>query len=89
MAIEYSLWENNPQYSHFINLLLFVLNVYLLLLVIKRIAALFDFKNLQFIYLAIFFFIIHPIHTEVVCSIKNREEIFMFFIFIISCISLL
>jgi hypothetical protein len=78
MAIEYSLWGNNPHYSHFLNLLLFALNVYLLLLFIKKVAALVGYKNQQFIYLSILLFIIHPIHTEVVCSIKNREEILCF-----------
>jgi tetratricopeptide (TPR) repeat protein len=78
MAIEYSLWENNPQYSHFINLLLFALNVYLLLLFIKKIAAMFHYENMSLIYLSLVLFILHPIHTEVVCSIKNREEILCF-----------
>lgn len=78
LAIEYSLWGNNPHYSHFVNLLLFALNVYLLLSFFKKVASLVGFKNRQLIYLSILFFLIHPIHTEVVCSIKNREEILCF-----------
>lgn len=78
MAIEYSFWENNAHYSHLINVLLFALNVFLLLLFIKEIATFFFYKNSYLIYLSILLFIVHPIHTEVVCSIKNREEILCF-----------
>ncbi|MBK9329270.1 MAG: hypothetical protein IPM95_08135 [Sphingobacteriales bacterium] len=78
LAIEYSLWGNNPHYSHFINVLLFALNVFLLLLFLKKTASLFGYKNEAVLYGAVLLFIIHPIHTEVVCSIKNREEILCF-----------
>lgn len=78
LAIEYSLWENNPHYSHLVNVLLFALNVFLLLVFMKKIAALFGYRHEIVIYAAIVLFIIHPIHTEVVCSIKNREEILCF-----------
>jgi hypothetical protein len=78
MAIEYSIWQNNPHLSHFVNLLLFAINVYLLLLFFKRIATMFNIENSALVYLPILFYIVHPIHTEVVCSIKNREEILCF-----------
>ena len=78
MAIEYSLWGNNPHYSHFINILLFAINCFLLLLFIRKIAGLLDYKNEMVIYLSMLIFIVHPIHTEVVGSIKNREEILCF-----------
>lgn len=78
MAIEYSLWGNNPHYSHFVNVLLYAFNVFLLLLFLKRLSVSFGYKNDIVIYAAVLLFIIHPIHTEVVCSIKNREEILCF-----------
>jgi tetratricopeptide (TPR) repeat protein len=78
MAIEYSLWQNNPHISHFINILLYALNVYLLLIFFKKTAKIFRFENSAVLYSAIALFIVHPIHTEVVCSIKNREETLCF-----------
>lgn len=78
MAIEYSLWGNNPHYSHFVNVLLFAINVWLLLIFFKRVARLLNIKANAIVYLGIVLFIVHPIHTEVVCSIKNREEILCF-----------
>jgi hypothetical protein len=38
----------------------------------------FNIENNMLVYLPILFYIVHPIHTEVVCSIKNREEILCF-----------
>jgi protein O-mannosyl-transferase len=75
MAIEYSIWGNNPHYSHFVNVLLFALNVFLLFLFYKKSAELTGYRNEAVLYGAVILFIVHPIHTEVVCSIKNREEI--------------
>jgi len=89
LAIEYSLWENNPHYSHFVNVLLFALNVFLLLVFMKRVAAVLGYKNEIVIYTAILLFIIHPIHTEVVCSIKNREELLCFSFAIAAWLSVL
>lgn len=78
MAIEYSLWGNEPNYSHFVNVLLFAVNVLLLLVFMRKVAAWMNYRNDPVIYLAILLFIVHPIHTEVVDSIKNREEILCF-----------
>jgi hypothetical protein len=87
MAIEYSLWGNNPHYSHVVNILLYALNIFLLLFFIRKIAALFGYKNEFVIYASLLLFALHPIHTEVVNSIKNREEI-LCFIFMLSAILL-
>lgn len=75
MAIEYSLWGNDPHISHFVNIVLFALSTLLLFLFARRIANITDFDHPYVIHFAILIFIFHPIHTEVVCSIKNREEI--------------
>lgn len=87
MAIEYDLWGNNPHYSHVVNILLYALNIFLLLLFLRKIAALFGYNNKYVIYGALLLFAVHPIHTEVVCSIKNREEI-LCFIFMLSALLL-
>lgn len=71
-AIENSLFGNNPQVSHFFNVLLYSLMCVLLLKVLT--ALLTEFSAL-FILIAVMLFAAHPIHTEVVASIKNRDEI--------------
>jgi len=83
MAIEYELWGNDPQKSHTVNLILYALNIFILLLFLERVAALCGFKNYHVLYIALLIFLVHPIHTEVVCSIKNREEM-LSFIFVLS-----
>lgn len=88
LAIEYSLWGNNPNYSHLVNVLFFALNVILIYFFLLKIAALFHFENKIVLYLATILFIVHPIHTEVVCSIKNREEILAFTFAIASWLTL-
>ncbi len=75
-AIEVSLFGINPHISHFINVLLFALMVFLTLLLLKRI-----FKGnvgIIFIWAVLLLWMFHPIHTEVVDSLKNREEILYF-----------
>jgi tetratricopeptide (TPR) repeat protein len=71
-AIEHQIFGDNPHVSHFWNVLLYalfcVLLYRLLLLLFKDYSPLFA--------LAItLLFAVHPSHTEVVCSIKNRDEI--------------
>lgn len=74
-AIEYSFFGLNPKISHIINLLLYALTGILLFY--------FFIKNFKaypqwFWLLATILFLSHPIHTEVVNSLKNREEILSF-----------
>ena len=71
-AIEYSLWGENPFISHLINLLLYAL---LLIILFKILHWTFkDFSTL-YIFLIVVLFAAHPIHTEVVSSLKNRDEL--------------
>jgi len=60
--------------SHFVNVLLYafvsVLIFNLLIQVLPNYSILFPF-------LTTILFVVHPIHTEVVCSLKNRDEILM------------
>ena len=71
-AIEKELFGNNPHVAHFVNLVLYIIAVLLVF------TALIDVFGLGFIpaFLIGLFFAVHPAHTEVVASIKNREEIF-------------
>ena len=69
-AIEYSLFGDNPHISHLINLLLYALTCLLLFKVLKK---LLDGFNPIFPFIITLLLTAHPIHTEVVASIKNRE----------------
>lgn len=71
-AIENSLFGNNPFMSHLINVLLYGLMCVLLLKVLTLLLTEF---GATFILIAVLLFAAHPIHTEVVASIKNRDEI--------------
>jgi tetratricopeptide (TPR) repeat protein len=71
-AIEYSIWGENPFLSHLVNILLYLAVCALLLMLFKRI-----FKRFHPLLplLVTLLFAAHPVHTEVVASLKNRDEI--------------
>lgn len=75
-AIEAGLFGSNPKLllmaSHFINILLYALTLMILLRVLAR---LFKSWNPLFPLMVTLLFLAHPLHTEVVASLKNREEI--------------
>ncbi|MBK8659536.1 MAG: tetratricopeptide repeat protein [Bacteroidetes bacterium] len=72
-AIEHTFFGDNPHVSHFFNVLLYAL---LCVLLFKTLKLAFKSHNGLFPLLAAILFAAHPIHTEVVASIKNRDEIF-------------
>lgn len=74
-AIEDAFFGESPVMSHFFNVVLYIIAVFLLYKLVlewlgeeKKLVAL----------LAALFFAVHPIHSEVVASIKNRDEILAF-----------
>jgi tetratricopeptide (TPR) repeat protein len=71
-AIEHEFFGDNPTVGHFFNVLLYGLACVLLYRVLRLL-----FKHYSpILSLAIvLLFVAHPAHTEVVCSIKNRDEI--------------
>lgn len=74
-AVEWSLFGGNPHVSHFINVLLFALTGILLFSILRRLLK----KHTYLLPLiTVVFFMVHPIHTEVVASLKNREELLSF-----------
>ncbi len=75
-ALETSVFGQNPRIHHTINILLYALLVIVLFRLLKQ---LMPKISDSFIFLGLLIFIVHPIHTEVVLSLKNREEIFCFF----------
>ncbi|GAB4279427.1 MAG: hypothetical protein Kow0068_03410 [Marinilabiliales bacterium] len=70
--IEYEIFGFNPHLSHLINLILYLLICIIVLNLIYVVFANFDPLILLFITLI---FSLHPLHTEVVASIKNRDEL--------------
>ena len=80
-AIEYQFFGFNAGISHFVNILLYAITG----MVLFNLLFLF-FKNEHWILplLVVIFFLIHPIHTEVVASLKNRDEILAFLFALLS-----
>lgn len=74
-AIEWSIFRGNPHVSHFFNVLLYALTGLLLFSLLRR---LLKNQNILLPFLTVLFFMAHPLHTEVVASLKNREELFSF-----------
>jgi len=74
-AIEHELFAENPQVSHFVNVILYVFSVLLFFRLLHR---LFGEKYLPLVFISALFFAIHPVHTEVVASLKNRDELLGF-----------
>jgi len=74
-AIEYQFFGENPFVSHLINLLLYILTGALLFKFLSRIFA---HSHMLVPFAITLLFMAHPVHTEVVCSLKNRDELLSF-----------
>lgn len=71
-AVEYGFFKASPHISHFINVLLYFLLCVLVFLILNKILKEY---NPWIAILTTLIFIAHPVHTEVVASLKNRDEI--------------
>jgi len=71
-ALEQTLFGDNPYPSHLVNVLLYALLLVLLFVILRRLLKNF---NPWFPFIITMLWAAHPIHTEVVASLKNREEI--------------
>jgi tetratricopeptide (TPR) repeat protein len=71
-ALEHSLYGDNPHMNHFINVVLYAL---LCVLLFNVLTQLLKGYSLLFPFLISILFTAYPLHTEVVASIKNRDEI--------------
>lgn len=74
-ALEHLLFGESPAMSHFVNLLIYVLTVIFLFYFLTEWLG---SQHLFLLGLATFLFAIHPLHVEVVASIKNRDELLAF-----------
>jgi len=70
-AVEHQFFGENVHVSHFFNVVLYAV----LVLVFFRLLMLLSGENKMFSIVATLLFALHPVHTEVVASIKNRDEI--------------
>ncbi len=76
-AIEYAIFGQNPFISHFINLLLYFISVWLLFCVLLKLLESHE-HNFSIAFICSLIFLIHPIHTEVVNNLKCRDELLAF-----------
>ena len=74
-AVEQQIWGDNPFLSHLVNLILYLFVCILLLKFLQKYLISYD---QTFILLVMVVFAVHPIHTEVVASLKNRDELLSF-----------
>lgn len=75
-AIEHGLWgSQKPFRSHLINILLYFWISVLLFFVLRRMLRSY---NILFPFLITVLFLAHPVHTEVVASLKSRDELLAF-----------
>lgn len=71
-AIEHELLGESPHTSHAVNVLLYAITCLLLFLFLKNLLP----EKLKLLaWIATVLYVFHPMHTEVVASIKNRDEI--------------
>ncbi len=73
-AVEHQFFKGNPHISHFINILLYALGLivlYHVLIIVFKLDR--EYPFLPFV--ITLFFAVHPLHTEIVDSLKNRDEL--------------
>lgn len=75
-ALEYAFWGGNKAgRSHAVNILIYFFISITLFFILKR---LFSNYNVLFPFLVTLLFMVHPVHSEVVASLKNRDEMLAF-----------
>lgn len=71
-AVQKTLFDNSPSAAHFINMLFYI---FVALVVFELLRKLFSGFHIYAIALMALLFVIHPIHTEVVSSVKSMDEL--------------
>ncbi len=71
-AIEKTLFDNNPAFAHFVNVVLLLL---LSLGIFELLMAWFPKIHKHILFIVVLLFIAHPIHTEVIANVKSRDEL--------------
>ncbi len=79
-AIETQFFGEDPQVSHFFNVLLYSLTIVLIFSILRK---WFSTQGNWFSFFICLIFLVHPLHTEVVDNIKCRDELLaLFFTFL-------
>jgi tetratricopeptide (TPR) repeat protein len=73
-CIEYAVWGVNPFLSHGLNLVLYFIIIWL---VFKTIATSLNFNLFSSFWITLLF-ALHPSHTEIISSLKGRDELLWF-----------
>ena len=84
-AIEHQFLGESPQISHAINVILYGLLGVLIFLLVNKMAP--D-RGPSLALIVSLLFLIHPLHTEVVASIKNRDEILSLLFSVLAMLSI-
>ena len=71
-GIQKTLFDNSPAMAHLMNVLLYILLIQILFSLIKK---MFPTLNVYLVCLICILFTTHPIHTEVVASVKSMDEL--------------
>ena len=71
-AIQYQLFGLQPAIGHLINILLYIVSSLLVFSVLLRA---FGKDAIRLVALLTVIYIVHPVHSEVVCNIKGRDEL--------------
>ncbi len=74
-AVEHEFFGEDPGTSHLINILLYGLTLLILFSILRKLMRNY---SIWFPFLITMLWAAHPVHTEVVASLKNREEILSF-----------
>jgi len=85
-AVEYAIFGARPGIGHFINILFYLAVVLLLYRILQRI---FRGYNIWFPFVITLLFMAHPVHTEVVASLKNRDELISMLLSLLTLLLLL
>ena len=80
-AIGHVLWGQNPHMGHLVNWLLYAL---ILLVLYNLLRKIFKDVHILFLLAIVLLFAAHPIHTEAVASLKNRETLLSFLFSLVS-----
>lgn len=84
-AIEYAMWGWNPHISHAINILLYAIGCCLIL---RLLLTIFGKQHFTVLFTGVLLYAAHPMHTEVVASLKSRDEILVLIFILLSAINM-
>ncbi len=74
-AIENALWGGGAKWAHIINVILYLLVLFVLYQVLFLYFPQFNDKRINVADIGTLLFALHPVHTEAVANIKGRDEI--------------